>query len=66
MLDSPGSPGSVVQYSTFLEVRERRRRVAAELVRQADAPPEDSDTPPTVDAEAVKLAQAAAVPHSDR
>ena len=74
-MDSPSNtpkPDTVVPYSTFMEVRQRRQRVTAELLRQnvaadgGDGGDPEKPEPPTKDAEAVRIARAAAATHSDR
>ena len=71
-MDSPSDtpkPDTVVPYSTFIEVRQRRQRVTAELLRQnvaVDGGDPEKPEPPTSDTEAVRTARAAAAPHSDR
>jgi hypothetical protein len=71
-MDSPSDtpkPDTVVPYSTFIAVRQRRLRVTAELLRQnvaVDGGDPETPEPPTKDAEAVRIARAAAAPHSDR
>src|SRR5258708_30926539 len=57
----PAVPGTIVSYATFLEVRERRQRVAAGLLRQNAAvrggDPAEPEPPPS-DAETVRGARA--------
>ncbi len=71
-MDNPSNtprPDTVVPFATFIEVRQRRLRVAAELLRPnvaVDGGDPEKPEPPTNDAEAVRIARAAAAPHSDR
>ena len=43
--------GTVVQYARFLEVRERRQRILAEVTVSASRPAERSGQLPTIDCE---------------